>query len=1214
MRTKRFAVWVCVCLLAAAGVWSQGTTSKVTGVVTDQSGAVIPGATVTLTNEATNISFTAKTTEAGTYVFESVQIGLYTVKVEAEGFKTFLSKGNRLTIQQPLTISAALEVGAVAATVEVTDSSELVQTSTSGNFGNLVETRPLTNLPLVGTRGRNPLNFINFQPGVAVGANTGGGVHVHGARDRAWNFTLDGVDINESSAGGSNFTPLRPNPDSVQEFSVLTGQFTAEYGRNSGGQVAMVTKSGGNEFHGSAFWFYRTPRFNANEWNLNRQGIGKGQFVQNIFGGSIGGPIWRDRTFFFGNAQILRTAEGVGVTRTVYTQAARSGLFRFMDTSVAGNLCPGQTIIRNASSCVDASGNPVAGITVGSYNIVANDPNAIGLSPETMAIIAATPLPNNFTTGDGFNTAGFSFVAPQSEQQEDWVLKIDHVINARNTIYGRWAMGRQDTVGDNVNGGLQSFPGLPNIVDTTRRPRNLALNWRTNPTSNITNEFLFGWSKFAFDFSNPAPNFAAQPHVILVNVTDPFNRQTGNLRGVDTYQWVNNLTYVRGAHTLKGGLNLRLQTHEDERGSVAGQNVNLTLNMSTTVNPVGAAFNLPTNINSTDLSRLRGTVNDTLGRVGTITQAFVSNADGSAYEPGGTTYLFKAQFNEYDFYFQDTWKLRRNLTLDLGLRWELKMSPSTSTGRILVPDTPIFAGTAPSNTVTWVPGKLYESDTNNLAPVIGLAWDPFSDGKTSVRANYRIAYDRSNTFFFSSSIFQSLPGRTLGVVDTSFGGSGGRLANLPALSPTTTPNAGLQPIPFSNGTQTVVDPRAEAPQTHMWGLSIQRDLGKGFLFEASYIGRHGVNLFGAYDVNVVDINAYAAVCGGETFLAAFNTVAAGGTSCLMDALWAPVSATGSAFVRSNFGTDLNRGSVAALANTTADRTLTGNVQMIAAAGFSPFFFSPYPQFNNRLVVFDSNDFSFYNALELQLSRRFRQGLGFQVSYTWAKSLDNRSFDPAFTTVGTGITQSGSSTPFNIFDRAGNKARSDFDRRHALQGYWVYELPFGRGKRWGSGTHGALERVIGGWELGGIIVWYAGRPFTVYGSGTFSNVINSPIDCTGCKPNDGRVFLNAGASDQVYFFNSAEIATFSNPAPGTLGNTGRNFFTTAGRFNLDLSIGKRTRINETHSIEFRWEMQNATNTPKWDSNPTADLFSSVLGRLLAPSNESRKMQMVLKYTF
>ncbi|MCL4524447.1 MAG: carboxypeptidase regulatory-like domain-containing protein [Acidobacteria bacterium] len=1219
---KLCAVLIAVLLICSAGAWAQGTTSRITGTVTDPSGASVPGATVTITNEGTGVSFSTTTSAAGAYVFDSVQIGVYAVKVEAQGFRTFVSTGNRLFINEPLTVRAALQIGDVNATVEVTDTAERVQTSTSGNFGNLVDNRSLTDLPLVGTRGRNPLEFTTFQPGVVAGANTGGGIHVHGARDRSWNFTLDGVDINESSAGGSNFTPLRPNPDSIAEFSVLTGQFTAEYGRSSGGQVALVTKSGGNEFHGQAFYFYRTPGLNANEWSNNRTGVGKAQFVQHIPGFSLGGPIWKNKTFFFSNLQFLRAHTSGLITSTVYTQQARTGNFRYIASG--STLCPGQSTARNSSTCVDSSGNPLPGLTIGTYDVAANDPLGAsgGLDPSIQTFIGLTPLPNDFTVGDGLNTAGYSFLAPGGEEQYDWVMKVDHVINAKNTVYARWAQGSQTTLGDRVNGGAQKFPTTPRVVDTTRLPRNLAVNWRSNPVSHITNEFVFGWNKFTFNFVNPDSNFASNPPFDLNTVTEPIFNYRGNLRTINTYQWVDNFTYQHGAHTFRGGINFRYQSHKDVRGSVGGSNVQLSVDFSTSINTVSSStFNLPTNINTNDLATLRATINNLLGRVGNLRQGFVANADGSVFAPGGTPFVFDARYPEYDFYVQDSWKLAKNLTLDLGLRWELKLAPTAATGRILVPDQPVFAGATPSNTLTWEQGKLYNSDKNNLAPIIGLAWDPFGDGKTSVRANYRMAYDRFNTFIFSSSVYQSLPGQAIGVVDTTFGSGGGRLRDgLPTVAPAITPSAGLQPALFSTAGQTVVDKRSlEAPQTNMWGLSIQRDLGRGFVFEANYIGRHGTNLFGAYDVNTANINAATAgTCAGETFLQAFNTVAGGGTSCLMDALFvgdpAATAVGGSQFVRNTFGTTLNQGSVGSLAAAVGRRTVGGQ-QMIVLSGFSPFFFQPFPQFSGILRVLDSNDFSFYHALELQIARRFRDGLGFQVSYTWAKSLDNRSFDPTFSVVSGGTLQSASSTPWDNFNRSLNKARSDFDRRHSLQSYWVYELPFGRGKRWGSGVHGALERVIGGWALNGVLIWQSGRPFTVYsGTFTFTNVVSSPANCSGCRPSDGRVFSDPNNSNQVFFFDSTEKARFSNPAPGTLGNTGRNFFNTASRFNLDLGIGKRTRITESQVLEFRLEMQNATNTPKWDENPTAAITFSTFGRLLQPGAASRKMQLVFKYHF
>src|SRR5688500_13877203 len=215
-----------VCLTAVA--YGQGTASRVTGTVVDEKGSVVPGAAVTLINEATQAALTTETGTGGNYVFDSIQVGRYTVSVEKQGFKKAVSVGNTANINQPLTVDFTLEVGGLSETVQIVGSGEAVQTSSSGNIGNTVEQRTLVTLPIVGNRGRNPLEFINFQPGVVSGSNTGGGIHVHGSRDRAFNFTLDGIDINETSAGGSNFTPIRTNPDSLQEFQVVTGNFTAD--------------------------------------------------------------------------------------------------------------------------------------------------------------------------------------------------------------------------------------------------------------------------------------------------------------------------------------------------------------------------------------------------------------------------------------------------------------------------------------------------------------------------------------------------------------------------------------------------------------------------------------------------------------------------------------------------------------------------------------------------------------------------------------------------------------------------------------------------------------------------------------------------------------------------------------------------------------------------------------------------------------------------
>jgi hypothetical protein len=263
---------------------------------------------------------------SGVFVFDTLQIGTYTVSVTANGFKTFTSTGNVLGVGAPTTVNAVLEVGATSETVEVKGGYDLVQTDSSGNFGNVIDNKTVTDLPIVGVRGRNPLGFITLVPGVQdSGGAVGGGTSVNGMRDRSWNITLDGVDANETSSGSGTFSPIRTNPDNLSEFKVITGQTTAEYGRVSGGQVNMVTKSGTNQLHGTGFWFYQSPFLQANS-PANKTAIPpipRQQFVQNIYGGSVSGPIRKNKDFYFFNIQLLHALNTGTITHTVYTGVHR---------------------------------------------------------------------------------------------------------------------------------------------------------------------------------------------------------------------------------------------------------------------------------------------------------------------------------------------------------------------------------------------------------------------------------------------------------------------------------------------------------------------------------------------------------------------------------------------------------------------------------------------------------------------------------------------------------------------------------------------------------------------------------------------------------------------------------------------------------------------------------------------------------------------------
>lgn len=1242
------AAWGLAVLLVSIAMWPQGTTSRITGVITDKTGAVIAGATVTATNEGTNVSYTATSSGSGVYVFDSLQIGTYTVSVESKGFKKFVSKGNVLSIGLPTTVNASLEVGAIGESVEVRGGYDLVQTETSGNFGNVVDTPTITQLPIVGVRGRNPLSFLYLVPGVQDnGSNaTGGQVSVHGSRDRAWNYVLDGIDVNESTAGGANTTPAKSNPDSIAEFRVITSNFTPEYGRNTGGQVTMVTKSGTNNFHGTAFWFYQSPFLQAND--APTKGLQKSkslpnqrsQFVQNIPGGSLGGPIQKDKTFFFANVQLLHARNSFLQTPLVYTAQARNGIYRYVQGG--GQNGP----YGSSTPAVDANGNPLPGLSIGTYNIAANDPAGIGLDPAIQKYLGMTLLPNNFTVGDGLNIAGYTFVAPQLEKQVDLTFKVDRVFSPTNAVFVRWYSGHQNTFGDSVNGGLQYFPGNPNVVDTYRKPRNLAVNWRWSPTSRVTNEFVVGMNRFGYEFVNPDPNLESNPPFIFNNsIAVPLSSWVNNNRYATSYQLVDNFTLAKSAHTLKWGINFRYLREIDHRGSIGSLNAEPQVYFSTTDNPVSTATGFttlptscsttmgPTCIYSGDRTRLLSSINDLLGRIGQIQQGYVANADLQTFKPARSWNIMDHRWPEYDFYVQDTWKVRPNLTVDYGVRWEVRVAPHLASFPDLVPNQSVLFGTNPSNTIQFVKGSLFNSDLNNLGPSIGIAWAPTDDGKTSIRANYRIAYDRINPFSFSSSVFQGMPGLTYQLIDTTSGPAGMRAQNwqIPSVPAGVTPLTLTQLPAYGVGSLTVADPNMRTPKVYMWGLSVQREVAKNTVASLSYIGNHGVGLFGGYDSNQVDYTS-------NGFLDSFKAMQAGQTTPLMDTLAryfnypTLYTGTGLQFVQANYQSYLDTNNVAGLANVFANR-IRQNQSIVSRAGLSPYFFKPYPQVLGGMYVLDTRDYSNYNGLEAQIERRFANGLLASASWTWSKTLDVRSFDPAFTRIATGSSQSAASSTFDFRNPHLNYAPAEFDRTHMFRGNWVYELPFGKGKRFGNSLPAALEHVVGGWSVAGNAFYETGRPITFFsGANTFSGTVQTPASCSGaCDPYTGSVYFDSTQGVQYYFntqpFNKTSNTRVINnnggtlfiPAAGEFSNIGRNYFRQSINAGLNATIAKRFTVREGHELQARLEMQNVTNSQMYDTYGSQSIQSSVFTRLNQAvdgvmNNGPRRMQLSLKYSF
>src|SRR5215510_9419011 len=419
MRTPaKLVTFLIVVLLSGLSLSAQTGTSNITGSVRDTNGASVPGATVTAKNDATGVTSTQVTTDSGVYAFSSLPVGKYTITIEKQGFKTLQKTDNVLEVGTPLTVDAALEVGQVSETVLVQSGTEQVQTA-NATIGNVVEQKAIETLPL---NGRNPLTLLLLEPGVVQrsAGGAGSGVHVNGARDRAYNVTIDGIEANESSVPNPVSNLYRITPDNIQEFKVTTNNATAEEGRNSGASISIATRSGTSEFHGTAFGFFRNDALNSNDWFANAQKTPKPVIKMGQYGFEVGGPIKKNKTFFFGSWQYNRVDFTQPIDQTfgsfpvVYTAEARAGIFRYWVPDPAHPFTGGGTtpILRNSPLLV----NPATGAllvplcatntSIGCVRVYDTRTNGKPLDATVGTLLKAYPLPNNFSSGtiDGLNT------------------------------------------------------------------------------------------------------------------------------------------------------------------------------------------------------------------------------------------------------------------------------------------------------------------------------------------------------------------------------------------------------------------------------------------------------------------------------------------------------------------------------------------------------------------------------------------------------------------------------------------------------------------------------------------------------------------------------------------------------------------------------------------------------------------------------------------
>ena len=1264
LRTLFFLLMPTLTLLA------QTSSTEITGTVRDATGAIIPGATVTLTSESTGVARRQATTASGVYAFPAIPAGNYSLKAEARGFKTLTRTNNTVLVNTPAAIDLVLEVGATSESVEVSGSAEALQTS-NATIGNVIEQKAISTLPL---NGRNPLNLIMYEPGVVQ--RSGNTVNVNGARASAVNVTIDGIEANESTNPNPTSNIFRLTPDNVQEFKVTTSNPSPEEGRNSGANVSIATRSGTNQIHGSLSEFFRNTALNAQEFYANAQGGIKPIIQLNQYGFEVGGPIRKNRTFFFFSwqAQKANFADPIdkdfGAPVNLYTSATLTGVYRYWLADAKSPLViSGQKVTQNSSLLVDPrSGQYVAGVhdcanaaetnCVASYNIFGNDPRKIGLDSAVKGVLGGYPAPNSYNSGDGLNLGTYQWNTPFRVEGPQMLMRVDHSINSQHSVFFRWLLGKQNTLnGDPLNGRPQVLPGYPTRGEVFRPATNLALGFRSTLSPRLVNELTLGFSRWQFLFTQGESNplFPNTPRFTFNNSTVDYTANPHTYRAVNTPQIVDNISYLRGSHVMRFGVNIRMYQHNDQRGDVGGASLTPAISLARGTRPP-AGFTLPglasttaAGISSTDLTRLQGTINDLLGIPAGLTQVFLGDLKSDTFLPfqtGPKTVTLWAQgqrMKQYNFFAQDEWKFRKNITISYGLRWEVNPPPTEAGGRVYVPSTNIDGSQGP---VSFVHADRWFKNFNlgAIAPRLGITWSPGNSNKTVLRAGYGMAFDPINSFIVTS-VATAVPGQAF-TCGSSFSGANGALVTTPGCqavtdtrlgsgfpnqmtAPTVKPSSFLTPPAqiLSNAPgMRVIDPNLQLPTVHMWNFMVQRELPFGYVVSAGYVGRRGERLYRAWDINQIDAKPIL-----PSFLAMQKNVGIGG-GCRPDGTLAsgaacpgantvPILASGivnQAFINSSTTqTDLSQNAAGNFAGRIEQTTLAAHLR-------------PNQQFAQILLLDNGGD-SNYHAAQFTFRKRYdKAGFLLTGAYSLSKSIDDLSLDPVQASVGGGLTTTSSRTATDVHNYRNERARSDFDQRHVMNVSGIYELPFGSGKKLFNHANRIANLFVGGWSVNGIYTYQSGEPFSVRSgvlTANFSAQSRAALKPGAALP-DAVIQSKAGVVGPVFFAN-ADAFTF--PDPGATG-LGRNIFQGPSYWNMDAAVAKAFQITERFKLVFRTEAFNALNHPNFRNPRDASvgspaITSGVFGQACcvtlstassATTNQNgeswRVLQMALKLSF
>jgi outer membrane receptor protein involved in Fe transport len=1249
---KKACLVLAVCFFVPTLLTAQGTGGRILGRISDPSGAVVGHVKVVATNDATGVNRDTETNESGDYVFPEVPVGVYTITFELTGFKKGIRHGVSLDLNQVITLNMTMQLGATQEVIDVTSEAPLVDT-TSTQLGAVMDSRQVANLPL---NSRDTYQLLQLQPGVMstvgssntliYGSDSPGAVSVNGGRGRANNFSVNGGDANDLFV---NLPTVQPSPDSIQEFRVLTNTFDAEYGRNSGSVVNVVTKSGTNQWHGSTYEFFRNKVLNANNYCLTGvEGLPceKPQFNQNQFGGTFGGPIVKDRTFFFASYEGRRIRQGIvspavtvpssqetpTPTNTVNGQIVSD----FSDVNPAGSFAgtlTNSSILTNRPGC-QAATTAIGGGTIADgaayASIFPNSQIPLACMDSTAVdLLQFVPTPPN----DG---SLISTVPTEPVRGDQFTVKVDHRLTDKQNLSIYYYFNDDRTVQPFANFELTgaNVPGFGSIVAERFQQWNISHTWTIS--NNVVNEFRFNYNREGQQtFQHPentelvqnscptapswltgvtgtppcfygdvpgnvfgihpflGPNREGLPSISVAGGFSLGNDAEGELPQTgNSFQWADNLTKVSGDHTFKFGVDVRRQQF----------NQFLYYNVNGTFSYYGGG---PNDVGANNLypNFLLG-VPDQFGQ-GSAQVEYVRNTG-------------------FYLYAQDSWKIKPNLTLNYGLRWELN-TPLADIAQHVETFRPgqnstIYPCGGPNTDCTsqsavglvvpgdaGIPPGMTQTYYKAFAPRIGIAWSPGSSGKTSIRAGWGLFYNPVEQLVLEQFGAEPPFGGSTFVYETQFNqpflGQDGATTYLNPFNGVLNPKRGtaqdwaiFEPIDLFGDFQ----PHMRSQYSAQYNLTIQRELASDLKLEIGYVGTQGHRLLATHDVNYSNPQTCLDI----------NTLDGAGT-CAQFGEDAPFTVT----VPTGFNFHMPNGT-----------TLAGAGQTLNFVGLRPY---SSPQCNpltsagcpaNGIPVYssifaqDTIAGSSYNSLQASLEKRFAHGLQFTAAYTFSKSIDEASsFE--------GI--------LNPIPGADNRSLSLFDAKHRFVISYFWQIPARR-------YSGAAGKFLDDWAVSGITTYQTGFPIRIT-SEADNELMNSfdfelPGEPDQLAPlqrlhvqNSGNYYFNQNSFTENAstpptpgngIVNCTAGAVYGCYDPSLLGRVGtspRTLCCGPGISETDFAVVKLIPLNERMHMEFRAETFNVFNHTQF-YNPDGDSTDGSQFGQVTQVKDPRLMQFALKFYF